>query len=95
MSFMWSEDQRFAPAPDVVTRVLDGEAVVLDLAAERYFGLNSVGTRIWELASAGKTFAEIRAAIVDEFDVDAEAAGRDVGELLTTLAEKQLIRQLP
>ena len=42
---------------DVLFQELNGEAVILDLASERYFGLDGVGTRFWELIShAGKNF---------------------------------------
>ena len=36
-------------SPDVVFRDLDGEAVLLNLALGIYFGLNEVGTRMWNL----------------------------------------------
>ena len=49
----------FVPAPDVVVRDLDGEAVVLDLATGTYFGLNDAGTRIW-LPSSGRTRVDYR-----------------------------------
>ena len=65
MSSMWADEQRFAVAPDVVSRVLDGEAVLLDLAAESYFGLNAVGTQVWHHLAAGKTYGEMRAALLE------------------------------
>ncbi len=36
-------------SPDVLFRELAGEAVLLDLKSQRYFGLGEVGTRIWQL----------------------------------------------
>jgi len=41
---------------DVVFRDLAGEAVILNLASGIYFGLNEVGTRMWNLlAEHGST----------------------------------------
>ena len=40
-------------SPGVLFQEIGGEAVLLDLASERYFGLDDVGTRIRQLAGAG------------------------------------------
>jgi len=40
-------DTRLVAPTDVLMRELDGEAVILDLKSETYFGLDDVGTRIW------------------------------------------------
>ena len=37
------------PSEDVVWRNLQGESVLLDLKSGVYFGLDTVGTRIWTL----------------------------------------------
>lgn len=76
---------------DVVSRVLDGEAVLLDLASGSYFGLNEVGTVVWEEL---RTHGQIRKAIdkvLEEFDVDRETAERDVAELVQELLDKKLL----
>ncbi len=86
------DDQRFTPAADVVSRVLDGEAVLLDLASGRYLGLNAVATRVWEQIGAGDTFAAIRAALLGEFDVPADVLDRDLDQLFADLHERGLIR---
>lgn len=80
----------FQRSPDVVSRVLDGEAVLLDLASGTYFGLNEVGTRVWELLEQPRTPAELRAALLAEFDVSEDVLARDLEELLGTLETRQL-----
>ena len=42
-------EHTFLLSKDAVCRDLDGEAVILDLSAGIYFGLNAVGTRMWQL----------------------------------------------
>jgi hypothetical protein len=86
-----ADDQHFACSADVLARVLDGEAVLLDLASGEYFGLNSVGTRVWELLSAGRSYGEVRAAIVGEFDAPPGAVERDIEELVGRLLERNLV----
>lgn len=78
-------------SPDVVFRDLEGEAVILDLASGRYFGLNAVGTRIWTLLDAGTPIEEIVQAIAEEYDADAEQIDRDVKALIEDLSSRGLI----
>lgn len=91
---MWADEQKFAPGPEVVSRVIDGEAVLLDLASQCYFGLNAVGTRVWEHLSAGKSVAEIRAALLAEFDVTEDVLAGDLGRILDELSTKGLVRKV-
>ena len=56
--------------PDVVSRVVSGEVLIVDLKSGHYFGLDPVGTRIWELIAEKGTFGGILEGIVAEFDVE-------------------------
>ena len=53
--------------------------------------LDPVGTRVWQLVEQGNTLAEVRDAMLDEFDVSRELLERDILALAADLAEKQLI----
>ena len=78
-------------SPDVVFRDLEGEAVILDLASGRYFGLNAVGTRIWTLLEAGTPIDRIVEAIAGEYEADAQQIARDVIGLVDELTSRGLI----
>ena|SRR2546422_2299993 len=78
-------------AEDVISRVLDGEAVILGLEAGVYYGLDSVGTRIWELIGERGWVREILARLVDEYDVEPGRCERDLLGLLRELREQGLI----
>lgn len=75
----------------MVSRVLDGEAVLLDLASGKYLGLNAVATRTWELIGADKTLAEIRDALLAEFEVAREVLEQDLIDLLHAMRARGLI----
>lgn len=77
---------------DVVFQEVAGEAVLLDLASETYFGLNPVGTRIWQLIGAGARLQAIRDTLVAEYDADAERIGNDLLALATQLRDSGLVR---
>jgi hypothetical protein len=38
---------------EVLSQELAGETVLLDMASEGYFGLDAVGTRVWQLLQSG------------------------------------------
>jgi len=85
------DDEKLRAAPDVLSRTLDGEAVLLDLQSGTYFGLNEVGTQIWERVAAGATVAEIRAHVLEKFEVDAATVDRDLEELVAELTRRKLV----
>ena len=88
-------DRPLAPAPDVVYRDVNGEAVILHLGTSTYFGLDEVGTRIWQLAVDGRTLREICAALPEEFDAPAGQIEHDVVSLVDQLMNKDLLRVAP
>jgi hypothetical protein len=81
----------YRPHPDVVCREIEGEAVLLHLGTGIYFGLNVVGTRIWQLLEAAQDAPAIVDTLAAEFDAERETIARDLGELLDALAARQLI----
>lgn len=90
---MSSSGDRFACSSAVRFRLLDGEAVLLDLESGTYFGLNGVGARVWQLLEAGSTFDATIDAIEREFDAPRATVERDVGELVAQLAARGLVKR--
>ena len=76
---------------EVLARQVGGETVMLDLAKGAYFGLDPVGARIWQLLAEGKTLAEVRDAIVAEYEVSHEDAERDLLALVADLMAQGLV----
>lgn len=76
---------------DVLAKVVGDETVMLDLANGTYFGLDPVGTRVWELLGDGKTLAEVCAIMMNEFDVSRQVLENDVLRLAEDLASRGLI----
>ncbi|HEY9723742.1 MAG TPA: PqqD family protein [Oscillatoriaceae cyanobacterium] len=79
------------PHPRVAARVVDGETLILTPADSVLHTLNPVATRIWELLSEHRTLDALVAALTREYDVDRAVAEQDVRNLLTELAEKQIV----
>lgn len=79
-------------APDHV-RVceLSGEAVLLDLATETYFGLNTTGARMWARLVETSTLEDACQALQEELEVDPKTLRRDLEGLVVELMEQGLL----
>ena len=56
--------------PHVLIRLLDKEAVLLNLETECYFGLDEIGTRMWQVTTAGPNIEFAYRQLLEEYDVD-------------------------
>ncbi|MCC6737529.1 MAG: PqqD family protein [Planctomycetia bacterium] len=82
---------RIVVPSETLVRIVDGQAVLLSLKTERYYGLDDVGTRIWDLLAAGKTLAETAAVLAGEFDAPAGKIEEDMQALLAELLREGLV----
>lgn len=76
---------------DATSAELPEETVILHPSSGKYFGLKAVGSRVWDLLARPHTFAELRDAIVTEYEVDAERCSRDLSALITQLQDVGLV----
>lgn len=77
---------------EVLLQEMDGEAVLLDLASESYFGLNPVGTRIWTLIGEGHRLQAVRDMLCAEYDAAPAKIESDLLALITALFEAGLVK---
>ena len=77
---------------DVVSRTIDGEAVLVHAGQRRVRVLNSVGARLWELADGKHTAGEAAEIIAAEYGVDPARANSDVLAFFADLAERGVLR---
>ena len=84
--------QRVSVPDDVLMRELDGESVILDLASENYYGLDDIGTRIWQLLNSSNTVQKAYDSLLLEYDVEPKRLQQDMQELIAQLVAKDLLR---
>lgn len=89
MSDFWSRP--LTPSPDALHQELSGETVLLNLKTEQYFGLDEVGTRIWQLIVAASTPETIVSRLLEEYEVEAERVRADVERLVGELRAAGLV----
>lgn len=77
---------------DVLFQEVGGEAVLLDLASEQYFGLDAVGTRIWELLDGNSSLGQVHATLCAEYEASPERIRDDMLALARALADAGLVQ---
>jgi hypothetical protein len=88
-----SPDQPVVAAAHVSVASRDGRAILMDIRSGRYWGLDDVGTRIWELVLLHKTPSEISATIEEEYDAPAQQLRDDAARFLSSLLALGVIQQ--
>lgn len=92
MSTSFASDATVTIAPGLASADLGGEAVILDPASGRYFGLNEVAARILELVRQPQAVSQIEETLAAEYDVDRARLREDIQGFLATLASRGLVR---
>ena len=84
-------DTRLSIPPQVMSRLVGDETVLLDLASGLYFGVDGVGQRIWEAVADGQSLGQAAAVIAAEYEVDEVRAQQDVIEFAKDLVSRGLL----
>lgn len=75
----------------VVSVELSGEAVLLNVAAGIYYGLDMISAQIWELIKQPVTVSKLVETLTEEYNVEADRCEADVLTLLNNMADNGLI----
>jgi hypothetical protein len=70
---------------------VNGTAVMMDVEAGHYYGLNAVGTHIWDLLVEPRTAADIAADLPRRFEVEPAEAEEATLVFLADLLRRGLI----
>lgn len=77
-------------AEGVVFRDLQGELVLLNLTTGVYFGLDQVGTRIWQLLQEHQVLQSVLDRMVEEYEVAETQCREDLLKFVALGLEKGL-----
>lgn len=87
-----SFSKRVSVPADVLMRELDGEAVLLHLGSDTYFGLNDVGTRMWQALTTAPTVGAAYEHLLATYDVAPDRLQCDLLELTEKLVIHGLLQ---
>ena len=82
--YTWSQKK------DLLAEVIEDEWIVFDQECDRYFRLNNIASRIWELCE-NKTAQEIAAVVSAEYDVELERVQSDTIFCLNSMLRIDLV----
>lgn len=78
---------------DIAWRIVEGEAILLDLEDAAVLRLNPVAAEIWNHIDGTRTVDDLAAHIQRTFDVGAWRARRDVRRFVGQLRRRDFVRQ--
>lgn len=87
--------QRPVVPRDVLMRPVAGESVLLDLKSETYFGLDEVGTRMWQVLASGLTLERACQVLSIEYAADPKLLRGDLEDLVERLVNHGLLDLYP
>jgi len=76
---------------EVAAKVMDGEAILINLSNGIYYSMDKVGGVVWELIEKRYSLEEIREAISGRYEVSPEQAQADVERLANELLQENLV----
>jgi hypothetical protein len=76
---------------DTLFNQIDGEVVMLSIENSEYYGMDKVGSRIWELLEQPHSFKALVTALMDEYEVSEEQCSNETLAFLKKLTDKELI----
>ncbi len=90
-------NDRYEQDPSIVSREIAGEVILVPIRNKvgdlsSIYTLNETGARIWSLLDGERTLAEVRDAMVAEFEVEAGEMEADLVALVEGLERIQAIR---
>lgn len=77
---------------DPVCAEVDGEMVMMSIEKGNYYGLDGIGTRIWQLIAEPVSVSKLCEILLTEFAVDRETCEADVLKFLARMEERNLIQ---
>ncbi|WP_194776164.1 PqqD family protein [Pararhodonellum marinum] len=79
---------------DVISGKLQEELVMMDLEKGKYFSLNPVATRIWELLENPLNKQELCSILMEEYDIASEVCEKDTLSYLEEMTKLGLIKRV-
>jgi hypothetical protein len=76
---------------EVAAKVMDGEAILINLSNGIYYSMDKVGGVVWELIERRHSLEEITEAISRRYDVASERARVDIEHLANELIQEHLV----
>ncbi len=88
-------DTSVVAVTDQVSAQLDGETIILTMRDGVYYSVDRVGSRVWSLTASPITLGAVHRTLLDEYEVEADVAWRDLVSLVEDLLRTGLLVRAP
>lgn len=90
MSF--TGDTMIMRSDTTLSSIIDGEAVLIGIETGRYYGLDAIGTAIWNRIEQPCRVDALCAGLAEEFDGDPAVIAEETRAFIDLLAARDLVR---
>jgi hypothetical protein len=87
-----SADDVVCQIEDIVASDIDDEKVMMSIEKGHYYGLDPIGSRVWELIETPVRVSELVDALAVKYDVDRPTCEQDVLAFLDELHQAGILR---
>ncbi|ABK97688.1 lasso peptide biosynthesis PqqD family chaperone [Pelobacter propionicus] len=87
-----SQESLVSQVKDIVASDIDDEKVMMSIEKGNYYGLDPVGSRVWELMEKPIKVSELIGALLGRYEVDRQTCEEDVLAFLRELHEAGIVR---
>jgi coenzyme PQQ synthesis protein D (PqqD) len=67
------------------------ETIMMDIESGQYYGLDDIGSEIWQRLESPRKFGDLIDGLVTEYDADRSVIAEDVRKLLSIMAEHKVV----
>ena len=92
---MVNDQPGFEIAEDVLYQPVEDELVLLDLKSQKYYGLDSMGSRMWHLLLEHRSVGAVADRICEEYEADRHQVVRDVESMVRDFCAAGLVKIAP
>ena len=85
-------DKKVIFADTVFAQEVDGEMVLLDMNSENYFGLDEVGTAIWQAMQDDGNLKKVFEVLLEQYEVEEDVLKNDLEAFVGKLEESGLVK---
>lgn len=76
---------------DIIGSPIDDEMVMMDVDKGSYFGLNSMGSEIWNLIEEPMTIQQLVNTLTDEYEISQNECETEITKFIEALVDVNLV----
>jgi len=84
-------NQKIKFSETVFAQKVDDEMILLDMKSENYFGLDEVGTAIWQGIENNETLKDVLDTLLEEYEVESSVLENDIISFVQKLQDSGLV----